>query len=156
MTHKGFRDSLKMSFKGIAKLACCSFVYKWNKIKEKWLSKIEYLLVHITKNSWLDLCIWWVQTLKSCHQESVFSVLFLARPSFEWFHSQAGSPHAVADVQESHRLLAQHRGPQTIALESKPTWGLWAKENVCIFKSCKKCKDDDYVTVRKHGWQSWK
>ena len=51
----------------------------------------------------------------------VLFVPFLARPSFEWFHSQAGSPHAVADVQESHRLLAQYRGPQTIALESKPT-----------------------------------
>ena len=97
-----------MSFKGIAKCACWSFVYKWHKTKEKWLFlKKEYLLIHITKNSWLDLCVWWVQTLKPCHQESVFSLSssWQGLPSSSFNHRQTLPKHVVvANAQENGRL----------------------------------------------------
>lgn len=154
-----------MSFKGIAKCACCSFVCKWHKTKKKWLKKKKRIFIHITKKSWLDLCVWRVQTLKACHQESVFSVLFPERPSFKQFHSQADSPHACDGSKCPGELqaMAQHRickwepsgqnPPEACELRTMFAFSRAAEkhENNYVTRSAGKAENNYYLALYKKG-----
>lgn len=95
-----------MSFKCVAKFACCSFVYKWHKTKAKWLFKKEYLLVHITKNCWVEsLYMVGPDTQPVFLGICVLFIFFLAKPSLEGFILRQ-TLHSVENAHESYRLMA--------------------------------------------------
>lgn len=113
--------------------------------------KKEYLLIHITKNSWLDLCVWWVQTLKPCHQESV-SLCPLPGKAFLRAVPVTGRLSPCTWWWQMPRRTTDYgsaQGLQMIALRSKPTWGLWAKERKCLhFQGLQK----NAKTIVWHAW----
>lgn len=119
--------------------------------KSGFKKKKEYLLIHITKNSWLDLCVWWVQTLKPCHQESV-SLCPLPGKAFLRAVPVTGRLSPCTWWWQMPRRTTDYgsaQGLQMIALRSKPTWGLWAKERKCLpFQGLQK----NAKTIVWHAW----